>query len=81
MSRSSNCGMAFELSMHLDRRWELLGSCVGLPYVFYNLPVVEVSVIIAIAMVLHDDRFNSYQKECNQGHVWDQMKQQHDYIS
>ena len=26
--------MAFELSMHSDRRWELLGSCVGLPYAF-----------------------------------------------
>ena len=35
-------------------------------------------MLIAIAMVLHDDRFDSYQKECNQGHVWDQMKQEHD---
>ena len=34
MSRTSNCGIAFELSMHSDRHWELLGSCVGLPYVF-----------------------------------------------
>ena len=72
--------MAFELSMPSDRRWESLGSCVGLPYVFLESFVVEVSVIIAFPMVLHDDRFNSYHKECNQGHVWDQMKQPHDYI-
>ena len=70
--------MAFELSMHSDRRWELLVSVCRM--FFWNLPVVEVSVIIAIAMVLHDDRFNSFHKECNQGHVWDQMKQPHDYI-
>ena len=29
--------MAFELSMHPDPRWELLGSCVGLPYVFFRI--------------------------------------------
>ena len=34
VSRTSNFGMTFQLSMDSDRRWELLGSYVGLPYVF-----------------------------------------------
>ena len=59
----------------------------GIMSTFVNVKIVCFAVIvnkdrktIAIAMVLHDDRFNSYHKECNQGHFWDQMKQQHDYI-